>query len=337
MKPITKPSTRLVAALAAGLMFWLLSIVAPAHAGTLPGPLDDVAWLHDHAGQVEIVDVRDGINSLTADPKFEQREGHKVLVQVGGYIPGALSVNFWAIRQTRKVDGRTIKFLMPDADEFTAVMRASVLESDRPMVIVPTGDDASSLQEAAYLAFELQLFGAPADQIALLNGGTHAWIAAGYPVDTDAIAPMESGHWTAQAPQLDMLATTQQIGDRLQRGTGAALFDARPLAQYVGLEESVVATRPGRIPGAKPIPPDLLYRTASDGSARFLSPSHYRTIVKLMSVPKQQPMIVYCNTGQYAASVWFILERLLGDSEVRVYPGSINEWSHLDKPMAALP
>ena len=337
MKPITKPSTRLVAALAAGLMFWLLSIVAPAHAGTLPGPLVDVAWLHDHARQVQIVDVRDDINSLTADPKFEQREGRKVLAQVGGYIPGALSVNFWAIRETRKVDDRTIKFLLPDADEFTAVMKASVLEPGKPMVIVPTGDDASSLQEAAYLSFELQLFGTPADQIALLNGGTHAWIAAGYPVDTDAIAPMESGHWSAQAPQSGMLASTKQIADRLQRGAGAALFDARPLAQYVGLEESVVATRPGRIPGAMPIPPDLLYRTASDGSARFLSLAQYRTILKLMSVPKQQPMIVYCNTGQYAASVWFILDRLLGDSAVRVYPGSINEWSHLDKPMAALP
>ena len=337
MRPSNKPSTRLPAAVAAGLMSWLLSIVATAHAGTLPGPLVDAAWLHDHAGQVQIVDVRDDINSLTADPKFEDRDGRRVLVRVGGYIPGALSVNFWSIRATHTVDGKTIKFLLPKAGDFAEVMQASVLEPGKPIVIVPTGDDPSSLQEAAYLAFELQLFGTPAQRIALLNGGTHAWIAAGYPVDTDAIAPMESGHWTARAPQSDMLASTQQIADSLQRKAGAGLFDARPLAQYVGLDESVVATRPGRIPGSKPIPPDVLYRTASDGSARFLSLAQYRTILKLMSVPKQQPMIVYCNTGQYAASVWFILDRLLGDSAVRVYPGSINEWSHLDKPMAALP
>ena len=336
MKPIARSITRLVAALAAGLLSWLLSAVAPAYAGTLPGPLVDVVWLHDHARQVQIVDVRDDINSLTADPKFEQRDGRKVLAQVGGYIPGALSVNFWAIRETRKVDGKTIKFLLPNADEFTAVMKASVLDPGKPIVIVPTGDDASSLQEAAYLAFELQLFGTSADQIALLNGGTHAWIAAGYPVDTDAIAPMESGHWSAQAPHSDMLASTKQIADRLQRGGGEALFDARPLAQYVGIEQSVVATHAGRIPGAKSIPPDVLYRTASDGSARFLSPAQYRAIFKLMSVPVQRPMIVYCNTGQYAASVWFILDRLLGDTAVRVYPGSINEWSHLGEPMVEL-
>jgi thiosulfate/3-mercaptopyruvate sulfurtransferase len=134
-----------------------------------------------------------------------------------------------------------------------------------------------------------------------------------------------------------MLASTKQIAERLQRGGGATLFDARPLAQHVGIEQSVVATRAGRISGAKPIPPDVLYRTASDGSALGLSPAQYRSILKLMSVSVQRPMIIYCNTGQYAASVWFILDRLLGDSAVRVYPGSINEWSHLGEPMVSLP
>ena len=37
------------------------------------------------------------------------------------------------------------------------------------------------------------------------------------------------------------------------------------------------------------------------------------------------------------ASVWYIMDHLLGDSGVRVYPGSINEWSHLDQPMQGLP
>ena len=321
-------------ALCTGLFCGLF--VSTAQAGILPGPLVDVAWLHDHAKDVQIVDIRDDINSLTADPIYKTEGGKKVLVSVGGYIPDALSVNFWAIRSKRAVAGKTIDFLLPSQADFQAVMQASVLNKGKPLVLVPTGDDASSLQEAAYLAYELQVFGMPAADVAILNGGTHAWMAAGYQVDNDAIAPMNSGNWTAVAENPKLVATTAQVLQASKQGR-PMLLDARPLAQYVGVEASVVATQPGRIARAHALPPSALYRTAADGSARFLSPAQYRAVLPLLGVPVKGAKIVYCNTGQFAASAWFIFDRLLGQSDVRVYPGSINEWSHLGEPMVGLP
>lgn len=324
------PALRLLTGAAATLF------ASCAGAATLPGPLVDVAWLHAHASQVQVVDIRDDVGSLTNDPKFGKVDGHKVVEQVGGYIPGALSVNFWALRETRDIGGKKVEFLMPTADEFQSVMRASVLQPDKPIVLAPTGDDATSLQEASFLAWELEVYGQPASQIAILDGGTHAWLAAGYDVDNDAIAPMESGHWSARPARADLLADTAQVQAAQHKGKGPELLDARPLAQFAGLSRTAVVPVDGRLQGAQPLPAELLYRRAADGSWHFLDAAQYRTVLALDNLRVPSSAILYCNTGQYAAGAWFVLHRILGEHGIREYPGGMNEWVARGLPVAGL-
>ena len=35
----------------------------------------------------------------------------------------------------------------------------------------------------------------------------------------------------------------------------------------------------------------------------------------------------YCNTGHWAATDWFVLHELLGRKDVRLYAGSMVEWT----------
>lgn len=307
----------------------------PADAASLlPGPLVTVQWLHDHAAAVQIVDIRDNVNTLMDEPKYATVDGRKTLEQVGGYIPDALSVNFWALREKHDIAGKKIDFLFPTADEFQAVMQASQLEPGKPVVIVPTGDDATSLQEAAFLAYELEVFGQPADQVAILNGGMHAWIAAGYAVDSDGIAPMTSGHWTAKTADARMVVTTAQMQAALKRGV--RVFDARPLAQFVGVEHSPVIPVPGRLEGARALPAEALYFQAEDGSWRYMRSDRYRAAFAALRLGSVAPAVIYCNTGQYAAGAWFVLDRILGLKGVREYPGSLNEWEQRGLPVVGL-
>lgn len=313
------------------LLFALAAGVSAAQAAVLPGPLVTPPWLHEHAKQVQIVDIRDNLNSLTNDPKFSTVKGKKVLDEVGGHIPDALSVNFWGLRQKQVIDGKTIDFLLPTAKEFEQSMQGVQLEPGKPIVIVPTGDDATSLQEAAFFAWELQVFGVPPEQIAILNGGMHAWISAGYAVDTDAIAPMSSSKWTAQPPNPALLATTAEV-QAAQRAR-KLLLDARPLAQFAGLEHTPVVPVGGRLAGGTALPAELLYRNADDGSWRFLSPQVYRQVLAGAGVHRLAPGIVYCNTGQYAAGAWFVLDRIMGVKGLREYPGGMNEWVQRGLPI----
>lgn len=302
-----------------------------AQAVGLPGPLVTPQWLHEHAGDVQVVDIRDDMNSLTNKPSFSTPNGKKVLDQVGGHIPDALSANFWALRESHTIDGKKIDFQLPTAEEFQGVMRASQLEPGKPVVLAPTGDDAVSLQEAAFLAWELQLFGQPADQIAILDGGTHAWIMAGYDVDDDAIAPMTAGHWTAQPPRADLLASVAQV--QAAPRARQRLLDARPLAQYAGLDRTPVIPVYGRLPGASPLPAELLYAPSPDGAWHFLSADRYKAVFALNGVPRPGPAILYCNTGQYAAGAWYALARIVGIKGLREYPGGMNEWVQRGLPV----
>lgn len=305
--------------------------VGLAQAAVLPGPLVTPPWLHAHAQEVQIVDIRDNLNSLTNDPKFSTVKGHKVLDEVGGHIPDALSVNFWGLRDKHVIDGKTIDFMLPTAKEFEQSMQAVQLQPDKPIVIVPTGDDATSLQEAAFFAWELQVFGVPADSIAILNGGMHAWIAAGYEVDTDAIAPMQSSKWQAKEPNPALLATNAEV--QAAQRAHKLLLDARPLAQFAGLEHTPVIPVGGRLAGSTALPAELFYRNADDGSWRFLSAHVYRKVLAGAGVHRLAPGIIYCNTGQYAAGAWFVVDRILGKKGLREYPGGMNEWVQRELPI----
>jgi thiosulfate/3-mercaptopyruvate sulfurtransferase len=302
----------------------LAGIGASACAHALPGPVVTPQWLHEHQAQVQVLDVRDDMNSLTSKPSYSMQRGQKVLDQVGGHIPDALSANFWALRESRQIGGKKIDFLLPTAEEFQAVMRASQLEADKPVVLVPTGDDAASLQEAAFLAWELMLFGMPSDQVAILDGGMHAWLSAGYEVDDDAIAPMSSGHWSAQAPRAELLATAENI--QRAGATHAVVLDARPIAQFAGLERPAVIPQAGRLPGASALPAELMYVASADGAWHFLARERYQQVFALRGMPHLGAAILYCNTGQYAAGAWYALARIVGMDGLREYPGGLNEW-----------
>jgi thiosulfate/3-mercaptopyruvate sulfurtransferase len=315
-------------------VFLLLLAFGVARAGTLPGPLVTASWLHDHLDQVQVVDIRDNLNALTEPPRYLTIGGRKVLVESGGHIPGALSVNVAALREPRRIDGRMVRFMLPAAEDFQGVMQASQLQRGKPVVLVPTGDHVISLQEAALLAFELQVFGQPPDQVAILNGGMHAWIKAGYPVDTDAIAPLDPGNWKASSPRNDMLADVARV-KKAQRTPGH-LVDARPLAQFAALDHTPVIPLSARLAGARSLPTELLYKRAKDGSWRFLTPTEYRHVLKTQGIGKLSPSIVYCNTGQYASGAWFVLARILGLEHVREFQGGMNEWLHRGLPVIGL-
>ncbi len=39
------------------------------------------------------------------------------------------------------------------------------------------------------------------------------------------------------------------------------------------------------------------------------------------------PVVAYCNTGHWAATDWFVLSAVLGRPDVRLYDGSMVEWT----------
>ena len=48
------------------------------------------------------------------------------------------------------------------------------------------------------------------------------------------------------------------------------------------------------------------------------------------SVKSDQDAISFCNTGHWAATNWFVLSELVGQPNVRLYAGSMVDWTQAE-------
>lgn len=304
-----------------------------AAAGTLPGPVVSAQWLNEHAKDVVILDVRDDVKTWTEAPEYEKDEksGTSKLTAAGGHIASALPLDFSKTRVSKTVDGKKIDKMLPDRAYIQDLMQAAGVAKDRPIVITTPGEAVDNVDAAARVYWTLKVYGA--DQVALLDGGNSAWILAGFPVSTEATTPAK-GDWEATAERRELLAEIPDVEKAMK--DKVQLVDARPPSQYLGVtfkKPAVVA--PGHLDGAHDLPGDL--RVRPNGIAQqFLSPAEYRAVYKAQDINDQAPTITYCNTGHMAAGAWFIQSEILGAKNVRLYDGSMHEWTTLGHPVVGL-
>jgi thiosulfate/3-mercaptopyruvate sulfurtransferase len=50
-------------------------------------------------------------------------------------------------------------------------------------------------------------------------------------------------------------------------------------------------------------------------------------LAAIANVIPKGPVMAYCNTGHWAATDWFVLSVMLGRPNVRLYDGSMVEWT----------
>ena len=116
------------------------------------------------------------------------------------------------------------------------------------------------------------------------------------------------------------------------------LLDVREPAGYPGVAHRIAAVDPqwyGHIPGATNLPMTLLSNDVGPAALLFDSETLGRTLT-LLGVDPTAPSVVYCNSGIMASLGWFVISELLGNSEVRLYDGSMQEWAMEKMPVTAL-
>ncbi|QID19528.1 sulfurtransferase [Nitrogeniibacter mangrovi] len=295
----------------------------------LPGPVVDTAWLAAHLKEVQVVSVQSDPSLFTAKPYWEKdaKSGKAMLIEAAGHVPGARLVNAKTIRVARTIGAHTVKYMVPEGAEFEAMMRQAGLTADRPIVLVPLGQQTADMDDAARLYWQLKYYGD--DRVAILNGGMAAWIHAGGELST-AAAPAQTGDWTAAAPRADLVATSDEVA-----AGKAQVVDARSLPQYHGLSKRDYVFDYGHIPGAHALPPDVQVMSAG-GTATFLPAASYRTILKASGIDPDAPAITYCNSGHLAAGAWFVMSQIVGNPAVKLYDGSLHEWTLEKRPMEGI-
>lgn len=310
-----------------GLAQWALAL-------TVPGPVVDGEWLAQHRSEVHILDVRPNPKSFTTAPEFEtdKKTGKKFLVELGGHIDGAVLVDNKKVRVDRVINGLKLKSMIPERADFEKLVRSWGVQAERPIVIVSAGMEPLDFNDAARLFWQFKVYGE--DNVAVLNGGTAGWIAQGREVVTTPSKASE-GNWVAKGDRsAEWLATSEDVANA-QADRSVQLIDARDDAHYLGLSRSSSTTAAGHVAGAKNVYTGLMSTQGGD-AARLMTAATYRDIFKLSGLDPQAPSIVYCNTGHQAAGDWFVLTQIVGNTKVKLYDGSMHQWTAEKRPTVAV-
>ena len=309
-------------------LFVSAGVQLSAWAVNLPGPVVEADWLIANKDQVQVLEVRADLKSFVskAEVTVDKASGQRQVVEVGGRIPGALSIDFGKIRVTRKMGDLMVPAMIPEQAAFQSLIQAAGVNADKPIVIVPMGLETDDVDQALRLYWQFKVYGE--DKIAVLNGGTAAWLLTGQPTVTDAPA-VKPGNCVSSAVRMNWFATSEDAAQATQNNQ--QLIDARPASQFHGLVLRKGVSTPGHIAGAKSITPDLLTYN-KQGAAFFYTPKTYASLFQQMGVSSQQPTIAYCNTGHLASGAWFVMSEMVGNANTRLYDGSMTQWTLEKRP-----
>jgi len=271
------------------------------------------------------------VTPIELSTALEETEGAPVLLDIRGdaystgHIEGAVSAPYSLFRGPADNPGQIVPVeTLEDTYENLG------LTLDQPVVIVTDGKTDSDFGAAARVYWTLKSSGF--EQLSILNGGELAWVNAGLPVSTDAVEPVPTelsitwdNSWTAE---------TDDVQNVVSGTADALLLDARPAAFFEGKQAHAAAARPGTLPGAKDYPYTNFFRPdASAISAVSYTPEMKETL----GLSDGQDVISFCNTGHWAATNWFALSELAQLDQVKLYPGSMVEYSNMGGEMANAP
>ncbi len=273
-------------------------------------PLIDAAELHASLQRPDGPALLDARWTLGGPPGLEDyRRGH---------IPGAVFVDLDA--ELSAAPGPGGRHPLPDADAFTADMRAAGVSGDRAVVVY---DEANSMA-AARAWWVLRYFGHP--QVSVLDGGITAWTQAGYELEAATPRP-QAGDFSAVPGGMPLLDAE---GAAALARTGV-LLDARAPERFAGDEEPVDPVG-GHIPHARNRP--SADNVGADG--RFLEIAALRDAFVAAGAGDGVELGAYCGSGVSAAHEVLALE--LAGYRAALYPGSWSEWvTDPNRPVARGP
>lgn len=300
MKPLNTLITGLLLALGA------TSATSTLAAQPLLSPQELQAKLSD--ANVRVIDIR--------DPKS----------YAANHIPGAVNAPYGQWRGPATNPGE-----LPGLPKLTTLVQSLGLTPSTHAVVVSSGADATDFGASARVYWTLKVLGLK--ELSVLNGGLKGWTAAGLPQNNEAVKIAASSF----KPRLDqtLIATTDEVLAHV-KAKDAVLLDARPAAFFNGDTRAPAAKVPGTLPEAVNVTHDKWF---APGSSTFVNADQAKQIAASSPVDPAKDTVSFCNTGHWAATNWFALSEVLGQKNVKLYAGSMTEWSQNPNglPMANVP
>jgi len=194
------------------------------------------------------------------------------------------------------------------------------------VVVVPAGVSSTDFGSAARAYWTFKVFGH--DNVSILDGGFAAWRDfAPAKIETGAFIAPEPGNFVARFNPEFYIGTSDVATFAANPGQ-ALLVDGRTDEQFYAGGKHPKAAKAGRIPSAILMDQDKAY---SPEGNRLKSRDELAEIYRNLG---DKTIVSYCNTGHWAATNWFVMSEILGQKNVKLYDGSMVEWTaNTDLPL----
>jgi thiosulfate/3-mercaptopyruvate sulfurtransferase len=277
-------------------------------------PIVSTYWLEDNINtpKLIILDARDPDNYSK------------------GHIPGSINVpglgNFYSCLFAP--DCGLWMELPEEKALLTTIGKAGITGDSLVVVVGRTVDPYAAYAVADAARTAITLLYAGVKNVALLSGGYDKWAAEGKPTSTVPVKPTAVTY--SGVVNKAMFVTKDYVEKKIGKAT---IVEAREADIYYGLIQEPWTARAGHIPSAKNLPAPWFWYFEQDkrGAIKYGAWKDANLIKEMalavLGEDASEEIIVYCGVGGYASPEWFALTQMVGYKNVKIYDGSMQEWS----------
>lgn len=243
------------------------------------------------------------------------------------YIPGSVVRSFLDLQETRSDGPVNNTSMVASGSKMDSIISNLGIEEDT--VIVFTGQPGYQITRAWWTFY---YWGFPESKIKVLDGGTPAWIDAGYPTTNNQKIVTPSGFKISDLPYPEA---------RVKRVDEARV----PIGKMIDYAKNggamILATVPGtgqgffdgKIKGAYRVFEIYTNGDFFKADKTFKDPEDIKSSFAEKGAPlpedKDARIVVYCNKANLASLYYYVLKEVLGYNNVGNYDGAWSEWAGL--------
>lgn len=238
-----------------------------------------------------------------------------------GHIPGSINIPY---EEWDPYCDEDECLLVPEDEDLVALLREKGVNNDSRVVIYDHGNTLSDATKGGSVTWVLKSRGHK--NVNYLNGGFTKWTFEGRIID-NKVPEMETGNFSVRPSDAKVIGFEEL--QKAMKGD-ALLVDARSSEQHFGASKRADVSQSGHIPGSLSLPSTFLNNAGPNRApATIKEKDVLAQVAKGAGLPadKDQELIVYCNTGQWAGMECLILKDILGYRNVSLYDGSVLEYA----------
>ncbi len=201
--------------------------------------------------------------------------------------------------------------------------RKAGISKDSVVVFYSEGKEDTDFENAATALWNMWIYGFKNSVI--LNGGFEKWSSEKRVVAKE-LPNIKPSDFEIEEFVNDIASLNDVVNAIYDENIQIA--DARVAKFFRGEDDIKELLRHGRIPTAK-LTPMIRHVKKENSYYTFISQDESKKILNNSGygVELDKPLIVYCNTGKKAKGLWFIAKFNAGMQNVKVYDGSMVEYS----------